>query len=60
MFKTKKSNCEQMASSLASRTKFINSVVAFLQKYGFDGFDIDWEYPANRGGAVIDKVNTTQ
>ena len=49
-----------MASSLASRTKFINSVVAFLQKFGFDGFDIDWEYPANRGGAVIDNVNITQ
>ena len=47
-----------MASSLASRTKFINSVVAFLKKFGFDGLDIDWEYPANRGGATTDKVNS--
>ncbi|XP_043485682.1 chitotriosidase-1 [Polistes fuscatus] len=41
----------------ALRAKFVTSVVNFLKKYDFDGFDVDWEYPNQRGGKADDKQN---
>ncbi|KAJ5224936.1 hypothetical protein N7468_006161 [Penicillium chermesinum] len=38
---------------------FMDSLVAYLKKYGLDGVDLDWEYPVaeDRGGAKEDYGN---
>lgn len=34
-----------------------NSIINFVEKHDLDGFDLDWEYPGQRGGAANDKEN---
>ena len=48
----------QLAANATTRVNFAKNVVAFLRLHKFDGFDLDWEYPAQRdGNPITDKIN---
>jgi chitinase len=48
-----------IARSSANRQKFADNLLQFLDTYGYDGVDIDWEYPGapDRGGKPEDTKN---
>ncbi|WP_217604589.1 glycosyl hydrolase family 18 protein [Chitinophaga sp. GbtcB8] len=36
---------ESTAGNSSYRTAFVNNILSFINQYGLDGVDIDWEYP---------------
>jgi chitinase len=50
----------EAAATAESRERFVNSCITFMQRYGFEGIDIDWRYPVSGGrveGGADDSEN---
>jgi len=54
-------NFPGIAADAVKRQTFVNSCIALIETYNFDGIDLDWEYPgyAPNGGTPADKQNFT-
>lgn len=48
-----------LLASPTKRAAFVTHAVAFLQQWGFDGLDLDYEYPVDVGGVQSDKPGFT-
>lgn len=48
-------NYSELAGHPDRRAKFVKKSLEFIQRFNFDGLDLDWEYPTQRGGQPQDK-----
>uniref|UniRef100_A0AAG5D1H3 GH18 domain-containing protein n=1 Tax=Anopheles atroparvus TaxID=41427 RepID=A0AAG5D1H3_ANOAO len=46
-----------LAADPERRQAFVKNALEFIKQYGFDGLDLDWEYPTQRGGKPVDREN---
>lgn len=45
-----KTNFKNMAAMTAGRNNFVKDVMNKVRQYGFDGVDVDWEFPSTTDG----------
>ena len=50
----------KLVSSQDRMKSFASNAIHYLHKHGFDGLDIDWEFPAARGSPAGDKHRFTE
>lgn len=50
-------NYSLLVADPEQRRRFVKQVTTFIRKYNFDGLDLDWEYPTQRGGRPQDREN---
>jgi chitinase len=34
-----------LVNDASARSRFVSNVINFIEKFKFDGLDLDWEYP---------------
>jgi len=49
----------EMVAESKNRETFVQSALDLVRKYSFDGLDLDWEFPGDRGGKPEDKRHFT-
>ncbi|XP_055315783.1 probable chitinase 2 isoform X3 [Sitodiplosis mosellana] len=50
-------NYSRLVANAERRKRFVKSATDFVLRYRFDGLDLDWEYPTQRGGQPFDRDN---
>lgn len=53
-------NFSEMAASEENRKGFCESCMSYVNKYGLDGIDLDWEYPTSSSAGISSSPDDTK